>query len=72
MQAPPDTTVPQQGRLLDVAGVAQWLGMTELQIRKLVERKQIPVTRIGERRIRFDIVEIDRWLKRSTEEPRMS
>jgi len=68
MQAHHTQSAPvEAGRLLDVAGVAEWLGLTERQVRKLVENKQIPVTRISERRIRFDIVEIDRWLKRSTE-----
>lgn len=67
MKAPSLPTAPQEaGRLLDVAGLADWLGLTHRQVRKLVEHRQIPVTRIGSR-IRFDIVEIDRWLKRSTE-----
>lgn len=67
MQAPENpTTPPEGGRLIDVAGVATWLGLTEKQVRKLVEHRQIPVTRIG-RRVRFDIVEVDKWLRRSTE-----
>lgn len=56
----------EAGRLLDVAGVADWLGLTERQVRRLVEARRIPVTRLG-RSIRFDIVAVDRWLKANTE-----
>lgn len=67
MQAPTEPTPPQEaGRLLGVPEVAAWLGLSEKQIRAYVERGQIPVTRIG-RRVFFDIVAIDKWLKRNTE-----
>lgn len=67
MQAPQHPTAPHEaGRLLDVPGVASWLGLSEKQVRKAVEHGHIPVTRIG-RRVYFDIVEIDKWLRRNTE-----
>ena len=67
MSSPVLPTEPHEaGRLLDTPGVAAWLGLTEKQVRKLVERRQIPVTRIGHR-VFFDMVAIDKWLRRNTE-----
>lgn len=53
------------GRLLDVGQLAEYLGLTERQIRHMVETEQIPVTRFN-RRVMFDVVAIDRWLARQT------
>jgi len=57
----------EAGRLLDVPALAAWLGLTEGQVRHRVERNQIPVTRVGHR-VMFDMVEINKWLKRKTED----
>jgi excisionase family DNA binding protein len=67
MQAHQHPSRPTEaGRLLDTPALAAWLGLTERQIKWLVQQGQIPVTRIG-RRVLFDMVEIDKWLSRNTE-----
>ena len=62
-EEPPTSTAA--GRLLDVPQLCDYLGLTERQVRHLVETGQIPVTRL-DRRLRFDVVAIDRWIKKST------
>jgi excisionase family DNA binding protein len=52
-------------RYLDVAGAATYLGVKERQIRSLVYRREIPFTKVG-RLVRFDIQELDAWLKVNT------
>ena len=58
----------RQGRLMDLRGVAEYLGITERQARHLAEQDRIPVTRI-DGRLRFDIWAIDKWIARSTSKP---
>jgi excisionase family DNA binding protein len=53
------------GRLIDLPGLCNWLGLSERQVRELVAKKRIPVTKI-DGRLRFDINAIDRWLAKST------
>ena len=50
-------------RLLSVAEASQLLGMSESFLYKLAESKEIPHLRLG-RAVRFDIAQIDSWLKR--------
>lgn len=54
-------------RLVDIDGIAEYLGTTVRHVRGLVEREAIPVTRIG-RRLRFDLRKIDRWIETNTYE----
>jgi len=56
------------GRLLDLNGICQYLGMSERYVRRLVAEDRIPVTRIG-RKLWFNVMEIDRWIARSTTKP---
>ena len=56
-------------RLLDLDGLCKWLGVSERYARALVTEDRIPVTRLG-RKLFFDVVEIDRWIKDSTTKPR--
>jgi len=63
-----ETTPTRMGRLLDLRGVAEYIGITERQARHLAEQDRIPVTRI-DGRLRFDIFAIDKWLARSTSKP---
>lgn len=53
------------GRLLDRAGAAEYLGLTEHQIRGLVFRRQIPFMKLG-RSVKFDIRHLDRWIEQKT------
>ena len=55
----------QPGRLRDLSWLVQYTGLSKDTIYKLVKEGRIPVTRI-DRRLRFDIVEIDKWIKRHT------
>lgn len=52
------------GRLVNRAGAAEYLGLSEDVIRGLVYRRQIPFVKIGEGRGRlyFDVRDLDRWI----------
>lgn len=53
---------PQEPRLLTVDEVAAHLGLTAPAVRQMIQRRQIPFVRLGERRIRFDLDQIQAWL----------
>lgn len=53
------------GRLLDVTGAGEYLGLTPKQIYGLVERRQIPYMKVG-RKLQFDIRTLDRWIEKNT------
>lgn len=55
-------------RLLKRAAAAEYLGMTEDQLRGLVYRRQIPFVKIGEGRgsLYFDVRQLDRWIEQNT------
>ena len=55
--------------LLDVHGAAERLGVTDRFIRRLVEERRIPFHKIG-KLVRFDPVEVDRWIDTCRVEPR--
>jgi len=48
-------------RLLDIAGVAEHLGVTERHVRRLVAERRIPFIKWGHL-LRFDPVEVASWL----------
>jgi hypothetical protein len=50
-------------RWLDVAGAAAHLRLTEDAIRGLTKRKQLPVHRTENGRLRFSVVELDEWVR---------
>lgn len=49
-------------RLVDIAGAAEYLGLTEDQVRGLKYRRLIPFVKVG-RSLRFDLVDLDRWIE---------
>lgn len=50
-------------RYLDPEAVVEYLSLSSLKaLYGLVARKQIPYTRVGNRTLRFDQVELDVWL----------
>lgn len=62
-------TTSQQ--LLDIAGLADRLGVGERFVRRLVDERRIPFVRIG-RHIRFEVDEVDEveaWIRDSRVEP---
>jgi excisionase family DNA binding protein len=63
------TPAVASGRLLYLKELCEWLGLTQRQVRNLIEKNAIPVTRI-DGRVRFDRIEIEKWLARSTTKPR--
>lgn len=47
--------------LLDVGGVADYLGTSERHIRRLVAERRVPHVKVGGL-VRFNLDDIDRWL----------
>lgn len=51
----------QSRNLIDIAGVAERLGVTERHVRRLIAGRRIPFIKWGHL-IRFDPDEVDRWI----------
>lgn len=51
--------------LLDVTGLAEWLGVTERFVRRLVAERRVPFLKLGEF-VRFDPRAIESWLDSAT------
>lgn len=56
------TSKPPLPHLLDIAGIADHLGVTERHVRRLIAERRIPYLRWGHR-IRFDPDDVARWLE---------
>lgn len=56
-------------RLLNIAEAAEWLGLSESFLYKLVEACAIPHIRFG-RAIRFDVKLLEEWIKEDAEASR--
>lgn len=48
--------------LLDIAGLAQQLGVTERFVRRLVEERRVPFHKIG-KFVRFHPDDVDEWVR---------
>ena len=59
---------PLRGEVMDVAGVAEYLGFSPSTIYEKVQTKDIPHVRIGNS-LRFPKAVIDRWLEENTVQP---
>ena len=57
------------GALLDIAALAQRLGVTERFVRRLVDERRIPFLKIG-KFIRFDPADIAAWIDQQRVEQR--
>ncbi len=55
------TTADPDRRLVDLPTLAEYLGVTERHIRRLVAERRIPFYKWGHF-LRFDLAEIDAWL----------
>jgi excisionase family DNA binding protein len=55
--------------LIDIATVAEWLGVGERHVRRLISERRIPYVKWGHY-VRFDSAQIDEWL-RTNEVPPM-
>jgi excisionase family DNA binding protein len=61
-----------RGSLLDVAGAADYLHTSERHIRRLVDERRIPFTKLGpgrSARLRFDTARLDAWIEEHSFEP---
>ena len=47
--------------LLDMNGVATWLGTSHRHVRRMVAERRIPYVKVGHY-IRFDQIEVARWI----------
>jgi excisionase family DNA binding protein len=65
----PEKTSDANGRLWTIQEVANFLGVSVKTVYHWVKQERIPVTKIDGRN-RFDRLEIDKWLARSTTKPR--
>ena len=63
-----DQNQPLRGEVMDVAGVAEYLGFSPSTIYEKVQTKDIPHVRIGNS-LRFPKAVIDRWLGENTVQP---
>lgn len=54
--------------LIDVDSAAEHLSVTPRYIRRLVSERRVPYYKVG-KFIRFDIAELEQWLKRCYIEP---
>jgi excisionase family DNA binding protein len=63
------STDVQTRPLLSVRQVAEWLGVSEKQVRRLIDRGAIPAVRLGDKgsAIRVDPDELEQWLYGSQE-----
>jgi len=63
-----NTVVAGRAKPLDVPGAAEYLGVGERFIRRLVNERRVPFHRIG-RRIRFKVEDLDRLFEEARVEP---
>ncbi len=55
-------------QMIDIAGLAERLGVSERFVRRLVEERRIPFFKIG-RHVRFDLDDVEKWIRESRVEP---
>lgn len=60
------TAVTEQ--LIDIAGLAERLGVSERFVRRLVDERRIPFLKIG-RHVRFQPDDVERWIRASRVDP---
>jgi excisionase family DNA binding protein len=56
-------------QLIDIAGLAERLGVGERFVRRLVEERRIPFFKIG-RHVRFHLDDVEQWIHENRVEPR--
>ena len=43
--------------------VCEWLNIERTYLSRLINEKQLPVIKLGQRSLRFDEIEINKWLE---------
>jgi len=56
-------------QMIDIAGLAERLGVGERFVRRLVEERRIPFFKIGSH-VRFHLADVEHWIHESRVEPR--
>ena len=51
------------GQLMDIPSAAVRLDCSERYVRRLVQERRIPFIRLGGTKIRFLLVDLDRWVE---------
>lgn len=51
-----------QSHYLNVSAAAEYLGTTERHVRELVYTKRIPYFKLGPRKLRFTLEDLDAWM----------
>ena len=62
---PPVKEMMPKKRLLTIREAAEYISVTPNALYKLMYQGQIPTLRLGERRIRFDVNELERWFHKN-------
>jgi excisionase family DNA binding protein len=65
-----DAPAPANAGWVDVEGAASYLSMSPDAVRGLVKRRQIPLHRTENGRLRFSLTELDEWVRSETCEDR--
>ncbi len=66
------STSRARGQLLSIQDAAAYLGTSERHLRRLVNERRIPFTKLGEGRmapLRFDTAKLDRWVDDNSFDP---
>ena len=50
-------------RLLNIKEVSEYLGISQKGLYNMIYRREIPFIKIGGR-VRFDIIDLDKWIER--------
>lgn len=58
-------------KICGIKELMEYLNMSESGIRELIRRKEIPFFRVGNR-IKFDLVEINKWIEEKKEEEQVN
>jgi excisionase family DNA binding protein len=56
------TARAQHASLIDIAGLAERLGVSQRFVRRLIAERRVPFFKVG-KFIRFDSGDIDRWIE---------
>jgi len=58
----------KEKRLFSIPEVARFLGIAETTLYTMVSQHRVPFVKVG-RRVLFDPVELDKWIKHNTKMP---
>ena len=62
MKVDAPTSLSGKAPLLDIVQASIYLGCSERYLRRLIQERRIPFIRLGGRKIRFTIIDLDSWV----------